>query len=173
MKTSVQLGKGVEQLFGKFDENLKLLERSFDVSLHLSAEALEIEGADSNVRRATRLVEEYSELVEGGTRFEHTDVQSFLRILSEDPNATLNGLTEKPEPASLCGRDRAARHGFRHRTLGHWQDLPRRGDGGGRSTDQGSEPDYSGAPGGRGRRAARLSARNAAGKGESVPAPPL
>src|SRR6059036_798375 len=101
MKTSVQLGKGVEQLFGKFDENLKLLERSFDVSLHLSAEALEIEGADSNVRRATRLVEEYSELVEGGTRFEHADVQSFLRILTEDPNATLKGLTEAGRPRTF------------------------------------------------------------------------
>src|SRR3989442_3040226 len=101
MKTSVQLGKGVEQLFGKFDENLKLLERSFDVSLHLSAEALEIEGADSNVRRATRLVEEYSELVEGGTRFEHADVQSFLRILSEDPNATVKGLTEAGRPRTF------------------------------------------------------------------------
>ena len=101
MKTSVQLGKGVEQLFGKFDENLKLLERSFDVSLHLSAEALEIEGADSNVRRATRLVEEYSELVEGGTRFEHADVQSFLHILTEDPNATLKGLTEAGRPRTF------------------------------------------------------------------------
>ncbi|PYV05873.1 MAG: hypothetical protein DMG26_04395 [Acidobacteria bacterium] len=88
MKTSVQLGKGVEQLFGKFDENLKLLER-------------EIEGADSNVRRATRLVEEYSELVEGGTRFEHADVQSFLRILTEDPNATLKGLTEAGRPRTF------------------------------------------------------------------------
>src|SRR5881409_775882 len=101
MKTSVQHGKGVEQLFGKFDENLKLLERSFDVSLHLSSEALEIEGADSNVRRATRLVEEYSELVEGGTRFEHADVQSFLRILSEDPGATLKGLAEAGRPRTF------------------------------------------------------------------------
>jgi len=52
MKTSVQLGKGVEQLFGKFDENLRLLERGFQVEVHLGDGALEIEGSDANVQRA-------------------------------------------------------------------------------------------------------------------------
>ncbi|HEV2491576.1 MAG TPA: PhoH family protein [Terriglobia bacterium] len=100
MKTSVQLGKGVERLFGKFDENLKLMEKSFDVSVSLADEALEIEGPETNVKRAERMVEDYADLVERGARFETADVQSFLRILSEDPSATLKGLAE-------AGRSRA------------------------------------------------------------------
>ncbi len=101
MKTSVQLGKGVERLFGKFDENLKLMERYFDVSVHLCDESLEIEGAESNVKRAEHMVEDYSALVESGTRFEDADVQSFLRILSEDPQATLKGLAEAGRPRAF------------------------------------------------------------------------
>ena len=92
MKTSVKIGQGVEELFGTFDENLKLLENSLQVSTHLSDETLEIEGAEANVLRAQRLVEDYAELVEKGTRFENAEVQAFLRILSEDPEATLKDL---------------------------------------------------------------------------------
>lgn len=94
MKASVRIEKGVEELFGTFDENLRLFEKSFQVSTHLAEDTLEIEGSESDVNRARSLLEEYSELVERGTRFDNTDVQAFLRILSEDPEATLKGLAE-------------------------------------------------------------------------------
>ena len=101
MKTSVKLGKGVKELFGTFDENLKLLEKSLQVSTHLADETLELEGADGNVRRAQRVVEDYTRLVEGGTRFENAEVQAFLRILAEDPDATLKGLAEAGRPRTF------------------------------------------------------------------------
>ena len=101
MKTSVKLSKGIEALFGTFDENLKLLEKSLQVSTHLADETLEIEGAEGNVRRAQRVVEDYRRLVEGGTRFENAEVQAFLRILSEDPDATLKGLAEAGRPRTF------------------------------------------------------------------------
>jgi phosphate starvation-inducible PhoH-like protein len=101
MKTSVKLGKGIEALFGTFDENLKLLEKSLQVSTHLADETLEIEGAEGNVRRAQRVVEDYTRLVEGGARFENAEVQAFLRILSEDPDATLKGLAEAGRPRTF------------------------------------------------------------------------
>jgi phosphate starvation-inducible PhoH-like protein len=101
MKTSVRVGKGVENLFGTFDENLKLLERSLQVSTHLADQTLEIEGAESNVHRAQRVVEDYTELVGRGARFENAEVQAFLRILSEDPDATLKGLAEAGRPRTF------------------------------------------------------------------------
>ncbi len=101
MKTSVRVGKGVENLFGTFDENLKLLERSLQVSTHLADQTLEIEGAEGNVRRAQRVVEDYTELVSRGARFENAEVQAFLRILSEDPDATLKGLAEAGRPRTF------------------------------------------------------------------------
>ncbi len=101
MKSSVKIGRGVEELFGTFDENLKLLEKSLQVSTHLNDETLEIEGAESDVLRARRVVEEYTEMVERGTRFENADVQAFLRILGEDPDATLRGLAEAGRPRTF------------------------------------------------------------------------
>ena len=115
MKTSVKLGKGVEELFGTYDENLKLLERYFDVSTALGDDGtLEIDGSASNVSRVRRLVEDYTELVSGGTRFEASDVQSFLRILSEDPTATLKGLAEAGRPR-LFGKKSISPKGLNQR----------------------------------------------------------
>ena len=101
MKTRVKIGKGVEELFGTFDQNLKLLEKSLQVSTHLADETLEIEGPEGNVQRAQRVVEDYTELVERGTRFENAEVQAFLRILGEDPDATLKGLAEAGRPRTF------------------------------------------------------------------------
>ncbi len=101
MKTSVKIMKGVEELFGAYDENLKLLEKCLQVSTHLADETLVIEGAEANVARARRLLEEYSGLVEKGARFDQTEVQSFLRILCDDPNASLKALAESGRPRTF------------------------------------------------------------------------
>ena len=101
MKTSVQIHQGVEDLFGVLDGNLKLLERYFQISAHLGDNTLELEGPPEGVQRVERLVREYAELVEGGTRFAPADVQSFLRILSEDRQSTLKHLIEAGRPRTL------------------------------------------------------------------------
>src|SRR5215472_17286525 len=98
MKTSVKVGKGVEELFGPYDENLKLFERCFKVSTHLSNAALDIEGDEENVKRARHLLEEYFDLADAGARFDRSEVQSFLRILCEDSDATFKGLAEAGRP---------------------------------------------------------------------------
>jgi phosphate starvation-inducible protein PhoH and related proteins len=101
MVTSVRIRKGVQALVGTYDGNLKLLERCFQVSVHLGEETLEIEGEEANVRRAQRLVEEYSELAEKGTRFESAEIEAYLRIMSQDPDATLKGLAEAGRPRTF------------------------------------------------------------------------
>jgi phosphate starvation-inducible PhoH-like protein len=101
MKTSVKVLKGVEELVGTQDGNLRLLERCFNVSVHLGEEALEIEGGDLEVRRAQKLLEEYADLVEAGSRFDSSEVESFLRIVCQDPDATLKGLAEAGRPRTF------------------------------------------------------------------------
>src|SRR6266567_4203900 len=101
MKTSVKIGKGVREFFGTFDENLKLLENCLKVSTHLSDESLDIEGVESNVNRAQRVVEDYAELTESGAHFDPSEVQALLRILCEDPNSTLKGLVEAGRPRTF------------------------------------------------------------------------
>jgi len=101
MKTSVKVLNGVEELVGTHDGNLRLLEKCFNVSVHLGEEAVEIEGGDHEVRRAQKLLEEYAELVKAGSRFDSSEVESFLRIAGQDPEATLKGLAEAGRPRTL------------------------------------------------------------------------
>ena len=101
MKTSVKVPNGVEELVGTHDGNLRLLERSFNVSVNLGEDAVEIEGGDNEVRRAQKLLEEYADLVESGSRFDSSEVESFLRIAGQDPQATLKGLAEAGRPRTF------------------------------------------------------------------------
>ncbi|MGO8786657.1 MAG: PhoH family protein [Terriglobia bacterium] len=114
MTASVKIRKGVPALVGTYDGNLKLFERCFRVSAHLGPESLEIEGEEANVRRAQRMVEEYSALVEAGTRFENAEIEGFLRILSQDPEASLRGLAEAGRPRSF-GKKSIAPKGLNQR----------------------------------------------------------
>ena len=115
MMASVKIRKGVPALVGTYDGNLKLFERCFQVSARLGEESLEIEGEEANVRRAQRLVEEYAELVEGGTRFESAEIEGFLRIISQDPDASLKGLAEAGRPRSF-GKKSIAPKGLNQRS---------------------------------------------------------
>jgi len=76
---------------------------------------LEIEGEEGNVRRAQRLVEEYAVLVEGGARFESAEIEGFLRIISQDPEASLRGLAEAGRPRSF-GKKSIAPKGLNQRS---------------------------------------------------------
>lgn len=101
MKASVKIEKGIEELFGTYDANLKLLEQCLQVSTHLNADHLEIEGGELNVARAQRLVEEYVELVDSGVHIDAAELQAFLKILAQDPTVTLKGLAEAGRPRTL------------------------------------------------------------------------
>jgi phosphate starvation-inducible protein PhoH and related proteins len=114
MIASVKIRKGVPALVGTYDGNLKLFERCFQVSAHLGTESMEIEGEEANVRRAQRMVEEYSALVEGGTRFENAEIEGFLRIISQDPNASLKALAEAGRPRNF-GKKSIAPKGLNQR----------------------------------------------------------
>jgi phosphate starvation-inducible PhoH-like protein len=115
MMASVKIRKGVSALVGTYDGNLKLFEKCFQVSAHLGDDSLEIEGEEGNVRRAQRLVEEYSGLLEGGARFENAEIEGFLRIISQDPEATLKGLAEAGRPRSF-GKKSIAPKGLNQRS---------------------------------------------------------
>lgn len=104
----------MQELFGTLDENLKLLEKAFHVSTNLANNTLEIEGAENDVRRVQSLVEDYSAMVERGTRFAAPEVQSLVRILAEDPGASFRGLAEASRPRSL-GKKSVAPKGLNQR----------------------------------------------------------
>jgi phosphate starvation-inducible protein PhoH and related proteins len=101
MKSSVQISRGIESLFGTRDENIRLLEGSLNVRTRLLNDALEIEGDESGVARATGILSDYAALVREGHQFNNGDLNSFLRVVTADSETSLRGLVESGKQRSF------------------------------------------------------------------------
>jgi phosphate starvation-inducible protein PhoH and related proteins len=92
MKKEVQLTSGIETLFGTLDENLRLLESALHLTAHLKSGSLELEGDAASLERMERIVEDYGQLLKEGVTFANGDLRGYLKIVAEDPAASLRGL---------------------------------------------------------------------------------
>jgi phosphate starvation-inducible PhoH-like protein len=92
MKASVQISQGIESLFGTRDENIRVIESGLGVSTHLLDSFIEIHGAEPNVLRAERILEDYVSLVREGHVFSNGDLNSYLRVVTEDAEVSLRSL---------------------------------------------------------------------------------
>ena len=101
MKSSVQISRGIESLFGTRDENIRLIESGLNVRTRLLNDSLEIEGEDSGVQRATGILTDYATLVREGHVFNNGDLNSFLRVVTADADCTLRGLVESGRQRSF------------------------------------------------------------------------
>jgi phosphate starvation-inducible PhoH-like protein len=94
MKASVQISRGVESLFGTRDENIRLIETGLKVNTQLIDNLLEIEGEAEAVQRAESILEEYVALVREGHVFNNGDLNSYLRVVTEDREVSFRALVE-------------------------------------------------------------------------------
>jgi len=94
MKASVQISRGVESLFGTRDENIRLIESGLKVNTQLIDSVLEIEGEAEAVSRAECILEEYVTLVREGHVFNNGDLNSYLRVVTEDPEVSFRALVQ-------------------------------------------------------------------------------
>ncbi len=94
MKASVQISRGVENLFGTRDENIRLIESGLKVNTQLIDSVLEIEGEAEAVSRAECILEEYVTLVREGHVFNNGDLNSYLRVVTEDPEVSFRALVQ-------------------------------------------------------------------------------
>src|SRR5579862_5330424 len=92
MKLSVQITRGIESLFGTRDENIRVLESGLNVTASLLNDSLEIEGDEPNAIRAASILEDYVALVKEGQLFANGELNSHLRVVTEDPEVTLRSL---------------------------------------------------------------------------------
>jgi phosphate starvation-inducible PhoH-like protein len=92
MKSSVRIARGVESLFGTRDENIRLIESGLSVHTQLVDNNLEIEGEAENVSRAETILEDYNTLVREGHVFNNGDLNSYLRVVTVDPEVSLRAL---------------------------------------------------------------------------------
>jgi phosphate starvation-inducible protein PhoH and related proteins len=102
MKSSVQISRGIESLFGTRDENIRLLENQLNLKTHLlDGGLLELEGEERDVRRAERILEDYVDLVQSGHIFNNGDLNSYIRLLTADPDVSLRRLVESGKSRSF------------------------------------------------------------------------
>ncbi|MDP9169122.1 MAG: PhoH family protein [Acidobacteriota bacterium] len=101
MTATVQVSRGIENLFGTRDENLRLIETGLNVSTRLSTDTIEIEGEPADVARAERIFEDYFALVREGTVFSNGDLNSLLRVVTADSEVTLRALVNSGKQRSF------------------------------------------------------------------------
>jgi phosphate starvation-inducible PhoH-like protein len=92
MKASVRISRGVENLFGTRDENIRLIESGLGVHTQLVDNNLEIEGEAGSVSRAENILEDYNALLREGHVFNNGDLNSYLRVVTVDPDVSLRAL---------------------------------------------------------------------------------
>jgi phosphate starvation-inducible PhoH-like protein len=102
MKTCIQISRGIESLFGTRDENIRLLESGLGVRTRLvDGDSLELEGDEPQVRRAENIVEDYASLVAEGHVFNNGDLNSYIRVVTADPDVSLRRLVESGKSRSF------------------------------------------------------------------------
>src|SRR5689334_3450406 len=102
MKSSIQIARGIESLFGTRDENIRLLESELRLQTRLlDNQLLEIEGDEPDVRRAEDILEDYMDLVQEGHVFNNGDLNSYMRVVTADPSASLRRLVESGKSRSF------------------------------------------------------------------------
>jgi phosphate starvation-inducible protein PhoH and related proteins len=88
--TQLQLSEeGLDTLFGTQDENLRQIERAFGVQLHARGSTITVEGEPAAAAAAADLLQQLSRLLAEGYRFRAHEIQTAIRVLREDPKASL------------------------------------------------------------------------------------
>jgi phosphate starvation-inducible PhoH-like protein len=102
MKSTVQISRGIELLFGTRDENIRLLESGLNLKTHLrDGGHLVLEGEDAQVSRAEKILHDYVDLVEEGHVFTNGDLNSYMRVVASDPNVSLRRLVDSGKSRSF------------------------------------------------------------------------
>jgi phosphate starvation-inducible protein PhoH and related proteins len=81
--------EGLDTLFGTNDENLRRVERTFDVTVSARGGELNIQGEPGRVEAAERLFNGLNAVTEKGYRFKPGEVQTAIRVAAEAPEASL------------------------------------------------------------------------------------
>ena len=77
-------GADFAPLFGSFDENMKLIEKSFQVSVHQRDHALRISGEEENVEKASQVIHVLLEAAERGDRIDTQKVLYAITMVQEE-----------------------------------------------------------------------------------------
>jgi phosphate starvation-inducible PhoH-like protein len=81
--------EGLDTVFGTHDENLRRVERTFDVTVTARGNELHIQGEPERVEAAERLFNGINAVTEKGYRFKPGEVPTAIRVAAESPETSL------------------------------------------------------------------------------------
>lgn len=79
-------------LFGRHDENLKLIEREFDVKIIARGENLTVSGAEKNVHDASRLFEQLLDIIRIGRPIRQNEVLYAIKAIHQQAELDLHSI---------------------------------------------------------------------------------
>ncbi|MGE5323499.1 MAG: PhoH family protein [Actinomycetota bacterium] len=100
----MEIVPNIQKLFGTRDENLQIMEDGLNVTIDLKSDSVQIEGAARDVARAEQIFTDFDQLGHSGLDFSPTELNSMLRVVSEDSSTTLRGLAEAGKQRSFGKR---------------------------------------------------------------------
>ena len=81
--------KGIEAFFGSFDENLKQLEKLFDVQITTDGHELLVTGDAHHVAKTEQVISRVSEVLRDGYRLSKDDVRRAAQLIDQDAEVNL------------------------------------------------------------------------------------
>lgn len=79
-------------LFGSFDENIRLIEKEFDVAVINRGSDIKVGGEPENVDRAVRAIRQLMGMARGGTAIGEIEVRYVISQIEEDNDSELETL---------------------------------------------------------------------------------
>lgn len=94
MEKNIRIDNDAEarSLFGKHDEFMKLIEKSFNITSLLRAGILKIKGADADVLKAALVIEELLISIREGAYFKKHDINYIIKSVKEDKKVKLRDI---------------------------------------------------------------------------------
>jgi len=96
--------KGVEVLFGPYDENIKYLESLLDVSVNVRGNDLLLDGNERDVETVERILEDFAALIEEGRVPSGQDLKSAFKQIAEDRALSLRDYFSKQHYFNPSGK---------------------------------------------------------------------
>lgn len=96
--------EGLEALFGIHDQNLKRIEKAFEVRISARGNEVGIDGSEGGMAQAAHLLSQLSMLVEGGFDLRAEDVRTALRVVQQAPGISLIEFFQPSDPLMVAIR---------------------------------------------------------------------
>jgi phosphate starvation-inducible PhoH-like protein len=84
LKKIVLPERGVENLFGPYDENIKTLEELLSVRVTVRGNDIIVEGGEEDVDAVQRIFEDYTDIVRQGRKISSAELKSAFKQIAED-----------------------------------------------------------------------------------------